>query len=64
VLFLFIAVVLEDATQIAVVSNVNALAVPVDGLEFLHERLNGASHVLRFGFQLFVRCVPCDGHSV
>src|SRR5437867_3241012 len=64
VFLLFVSVVLEDLSQVVVMGNVHTLPVPVDRFQFLHKRLNGASHVLRFRLQLLVGCVPCNGHCL
>lgn len=57
VLFLFVAVVGEDAGEIRVVGGVDPLRVPVDGLELFDERRDCAMHLARLGSQRLARFV-------
>ena len=54
---LLVAVVGEDFPQFAVGGGRDALVVPVDGLEFLHERRDGAMALDDVGRQQFKRLV-------
>ena len=44
-LFLLVAVMREDRGEFLVLAGVDALVVPVDGLQFLHQRYDGPVHV-------------------
>ena len=50
---LLVAVVREDLLELAVAGGVDALVVPIDGLQLLHERDDRAVVVDRLGPQLF-----------
>ena len=52
-LFLLVAIMLEDGAQFGIAGGLGALVVPVDGLEFLHQRDNGAVMVDDLRSQLF-----------
>ena len=64
VLFLFFLVMQQRAAQRLILANVGALAVPVNGFQFFHQRMEGARHVARLRLQYLIRCVPCDSHVI
>ena len=51
-LFFLVAIVLEDGAELGARGGLGALVVPVDGLQLLHERNDGAMLVDGEGVQL------------
>ena len=52
VLFLLVAVVLHDGAQLGIVRGLGALVVPIDSLELLHQRDDGAVMIDDLGTEL------------
>ena len=52
VLLLLVAIVLEDGAQLGIAGRLGALVVPVDGLQLLHQRDDGAVLVDDFRAEL------------
>ena len=52
VLLLLVAIVLEDGAQLGIAGRLGALVVPVDGLQLLHQRDDGAVLVDDLGPEL------------
>lgn len=64
-LFLFVSVVRKNRPQVLVFARIDALVVPVNGLEFFHEGNYCSVHIAGLGRQLFYWFVIANaGHSL
>ena len=52
--FLVVAIVREDGAEFTVSSGVDSLLIPVYRLQFLHQTVDGAVHIARFGRERIV----------